>query len=115
MIFRRDPYANGGYGQDPGYSQAAYSTGAGAAAYSTGYGAAAHGAAAADMYSRRSPGPMGAAGAQRGAYGPPPARGAGPPPPAGAPPSAYYSGGAPPPTASAPAGSNSAGYGQMGY
>jgi len=28
---------NGSYASDPGYSQAAYSTGAGSAAYSTGY------------------------------------------------------------------------------
>jgi len=36
----RDPYGgmnNGSYSSDPGYSQAAYSTGAGSAAYSTGY------------------------------------------------------------------------------
>merc|ERR1719500_602398 len=36
----RDPYGgmnNGSYASDPGYSQAAYSTGAGSAAYSTGY------------------------------------------------------------------------------
>ena len=104
--FRRDPYAgNGGYA-DPGYSQAAYSTNAGAA-YSTGYGAAAP--PATDMYSRRSPGPMGGAGGQRGpamqgSYGPPPSRGGGPPPPAGAP-SGYSSGGAPPPAVG--------GYGQM--
>jgi len=104
-----DPYGsmnNGSYGSD--YSQAAYSTGAGSApAYSTGYGAAANpGGASSDMYSRRSPGPMGGNRGGAGSYG-------GPPPPRGGPPQGYSSGA--PPLPAPVSGSAGSSYGSASY